>query len=99
LPIPQNYELFYGARKSRHSKATLQIIQNFLIPFEIIPFGKNETDVYGIIRYDLEKQGKMIGPNDLIIAATALANGARLITHNEKEFKRVKALKVENWVN
>ena len=50
-----------------------------------------------LLRTDLEKKGNIIGPNDLIIAATTLAHGATLITHNIGEFERIDDLLVEDW--
>lgn len=49
------------------------------------------------VRVELETQGKPIGPFDLLIASEAINQGFTLITNNEKEFKRVKGLKIENW--
>lgn len=56
-----------------------------------------EAVTYGIIRGQLEKDGTLIGPNDMIIAAMALANDAVVVTHNVREFSRVDGLKVEDW--
>lgn len=53
---------------------------------------------YGDIRSALERKGKIIGGNDLWIAAHALAMDVTIVTNNEKEFSRVKGIKVENWV-
>ncbi len=64
---------------------------------EIRPFDKQAAVCYGDIRSGLEKRGKMIGGNDLLIAAHALRLGWTLVTNNEREFGRVKGLKVENW--
>ncbi|HLP47269.1 MAG TPA: PIN domain-containing protein, partial [Candidatus Kapabacteria bacterium] len=63
----------------------------------IIPFGDKEIMDYAKIRAHLEKIGKIIGPNDIIIAAIALSHGATLVTHNTKEFERVQDLLVEDW--
>ena len=52
---------------------------------------------YGNIRKDLEKQGKIIGPNDLIIAAIVKSEDGILVTHNTNKFSRVKGLKIEDW--
>jgi tRNA(fMet)-specific endonuclease VapC len=68
------------------------------MPFEIVSFDSRSADYYGTVRLELEKKGQLIGPNDLVIAATVLAHGGVLVTHNVKEFKRVKGLKVEDWV-
>ena len=54
---------------------------------------------YGIIRADLKKQGRLIGNNDLLIAAHALSTQAILVTNNVREFERVPELIIENWVS
>jgi len=63
-----------------------------------VSFCDKSTVYYSKIRKDLEERGKIIGPNDLIIAATVLANGGIVITHNTKEFKGVKGLQIQDWV-
>jgi tRNA(fMet)-specific endonuclease VapC len=90
-------ELLYGAEKSIKKEDNLKNIKNFLFPFEIVAFGENESNSYSKIRAELEKEGYVIGPNDLLIAAAVLANGGILITNNVKEFERVKNLRIENW--
>ena len=92
-------ELHYGVSKSRHLKQNMKRLEEFLIPFEIFPYDENASRYYGKIRYQLEKQGNVIGPLDLLIAAHALSKDLILITNNEKEFTRIKSLKIENWVN
>ena len=69
----------------------------FLSPFKIAPFDSRCAEHYGRIRATLASRGKTIGPNDLLIAATALANGAVLVTRNAREFQRVPGLTVEVW--
>lgn len=64
----------------------------------VVPFTEKEAEIYGKIREELTKKGKLIGPNDMLIAATALANGAVLVTHNTDEFSRVPELKLEDWI-
>lgn len=91
-------ELEYGAAKSKKRKVNLQRVEEFLAPFEIIPYDHNAAIFYGDIRYNLEKKRKTIGPLDMLIAAHALSRDCILITNNEKEFQRVKDLKVENWL-
>ena len=66
-------------------------------PFEYISFESQAAIAYARIRYDLEKEGKSIGPNDLIIAAVVLANQGTLVTHNVNEFSRVPGLLIEDW--
>jgi tRNA(fMet)-specific endonuclease VapC len=55
------------------------------------------ADAYGSLHADLERAGRPIGPNDLLIAATALAHDLTLVTHNISEFGRVPGLGVEDW--
>jgi tRNA(fMet)-specific endonuclease VapC len=69
----------------------------FLLPFTILDFDQAASAQYGQIRSLLESKGRPIGPMDLLLAAQAKAHGLVLVTNNEKEFKRVKGLRVENW--
>jgi tRNA(fMet)-specific endonuclease VapC len=90
-------ELFYGAAKSVQRVAALERLRELvrLLPALALPEDAGET--YGSIRAELESRGEMIGNNDLWIAAHALAAGLVLVTNNEREFRRVRGLKVQNW--
>lgn len=90
-------ELRLGALKSAHPAENSAKVELFLVPFERVPFDSSAAAVYARIRADLERKGTPIGPNDLLIAATALARGATLVTGNVREFERVEGLQVENW--
>lgn len=90
-------ELQYGASKSNFKKENLKRLEEFLIPFEILPYDQMAATHYGEIRFKLEKQGHIIGPLDMLIAAHAISRGLTLVTNNEKEFKRIQSLRVENW--
>ena len=90
-------ELQYGVSKSKNHRLNKQRIEEFLSPLEILPYDEIAASIYGDIRFQLEKRGEPIGPLDLLIAAHALSRNLVLISNNEKEFKRVKNLKVENW--
>ncbi len=90
-------ELMNGAKKSQHVEANLARLKALGELIEIRPFDKQAAVCYGDIRSGLEKRGEMIGGNDLLIAAHALSLGWTLVTNNEREFGRVKGLKVENW--
>ena len=90
-------ELFYGAYKSNNPLKNLKMQREFCGRFKSLNFDDNAADEYGKIRSDLEKKGKIIGPNDLIIASIAVANNLTLITHNTKEFSRVEDLMYEDW--
>ena len=92
-------ELFFGAEKSKRKKKTLAAIEKFLSPFEIVPFCGAAARQYAIFRNTLEKKGRPVGPNDLVVAATVAANGGVLITHNTKEFSRIKSLRLEDWTS
>jgi tRNA(fMet)-specific endonuclease VapC len=86
-------ELYYGAYKSQQSARTLaQILaklNRLVSAFHSYPFDDNAAERYGRVRADLAVQGNLIGPNDLMIAAIALANHVTLVTHNTREFGRV----------
>ncbi|MEZ4753117.1 MAG: type II toxin-antitoxin system VapC family toxin [Bdellovibrionota bacterium] len=97
IPSIVKAELLFGAVKSKQ-KETFKVVEQFLMPFEIISFCTISAEHYGAIRQDLEKKGKMIGANDLIIASTVLANNGTLVSHNSKEFKRVKGLEFVDWL-
>ncbi|MGC2448015.1 MAG: type II toxin-antitoxin system VapC family toxin [Candidatus Sulfotelmatobacter sp.] len=90
-------ELLYGAAKSAQSQAAFAKLRELIHLMPALPLPETAAETYGSIRYDLEAKGEMIGNNDLWIAAHALASGLTLVTNNEKEFRRVRALKVQNW--
>lgn len=92
-------ELQYGVSKSKRQKENQQRLDEFLLPFEIVPYDQIACRQYGDIRADLEKRGVVIGPLDLLIAAHAVSRDLVLVTNNEKEFERIQSLKVENWVS
>lgn len=90
-------ELCYGAFKSRNPDRNLERQRRFAEAFTSLPLDDNAAAVYGRIRADLERIGRPIGPNDLLIAAIAIANDVTLITHNTSEFGRINGLTVEDW--
>jgi tRNA(fMet)-specific endonuclease VapC len=90
-------ELVYGALRSSRVEANLASLHRFLAVFESLPFDDPSADHYGLIRRDLERAGAIIGPNDLMIAATARAHGLVLVSHNTGEFSRVDGLSLEDW--
>lgn len=90
-------ELLYGARHSRRVEENLQLLQAFFAPLPSLPFTDRCAEEAGQIRADLAAQGKPIGPNDLLIAATARAQDATLITHNSREFARITNLRWVDW--
>lgn len=90
-------ELLLGVLKSKAPGRTRTIVETFLAPLEMIPFDRIDAKHYADIRNDLEAKGTPIGPNDLLIAATARARRLTLITHNTNEFRRVTGLAIEDW--
>ena len=90
-------ELVYGATRSSRREASLETLREFVRLVPPLPMPEKAADVYGFIRTYLEARGETIGANDLWIAAHALASGLTLVTNNEKEFRRVRGLKVQNW--
>lgn len=91
-------ELSYGVCKSSNVTKNKQRVKEFLMPFQILSFNKVSAQIYGQIRSLLEKKGQTIGSFDMLIASHALSEGLVLVTNNEKEFKRIKNLKIENWL-
>ncbi len=90
-------ELLYGARKSSRPAANLRLLDAFFEPLLCLPFDDACADRYGVIRAELERAGTPIGPNDLMIAATAVAHDLTLVTHNVAELSRVAGLRLEDW--
>ncbi|MCF3651934.1 type II toxin-antitoxin system VapC family toxin [Synoicihabitans lomoniglobus] len=90
-------EIRFGCRKRDSAKLTRQA--NAIIEaLTVLPWESPADECYARIRNDLEVKGESIGPNDLLIAAHCLALGLTLVTANQREFERVKGLKVENWL-
>ena len=90
-------EMYYGIEKSRRPAENLIALLEFLQPLIKIDFSIDDAHHYGRIRYGLESKGKPIGAMDLLIASQALARNLVLVTNNEKEFKRIKNITIENW--
>ncbi len=90
-------ELEYGAAKSARPEQNKLAIVEFLAPLEILPYDDMAAQEYGKVRVYLEKQGTPIGSMDMLIAAHALSLNCILVTNNEREFRRIPALKIENW--
>jgi tRNA(fMet)-specific endonuclease VapC len=90
-------ELIYGALRSKDPPRRMQEVRLFVSGFHSFPFDDVASESYGEIRSYLAALGMPIGPNDLLIAAIALANGLIVITENVAEFSRVPRLRWENW--
>jgi len=90
-------ELRYGCAKSG-SPRLRKAVEALLDEMTVLPFDAPADAEYGNIRAQLETAGTPIGSNDLLIAAHARATGSVIVTANADEFRRVKGLKVENWI-
>lgn len=90
-------ELEFGIQKSEFKEKNKVALIEFLTIFNILSFSDKDAESYGIIRADLERKGNVIGSIDMLLAAQAIANNYIFVTNNTKEFKRIKALKIENW--
>jgi tRNA(fMet)-specific endonuclease VapC len=89
-------ELLYGATKKDNPKL-MRVVSAFIDNFIIYDYSKISAQSYGNIRTNLEKKGKIIGANDLLIASHALSLRAVLVTNNTREFERVEGLVLEDW--
>lgn len=90
-------ELLYGARHSSMVSENLRVLHDFFAPLISLPFDDRCAEHYAAIRAELAVRGQLIGPNDLLIAATARAHDLVLVTHNTREFSRVVGLRMEDW--
>ncbi|HEY4330355.1 MAG TPA: type II toxin-antitoxin system VapC family toxin [Phycisphaerae bacterium] len=90
-------ELQVGAYKSRDPQLNLALLINFCAPLPVLPYDEIAGVSYGPLRAHLESGGISIGPLDTLIAAHALSLNLIMVTDNEREFRRVPNLKVENW--
>jgi tRNA(fMet)-specific endonuclease VapC len=90
-------ELLYGVAKSTQMAAAVERLRELVHLLPALPLPEAAAESYGTIRADLESKGEMIGNNDLWIAAHALASGLTLVTNNEREFRRVRGLRLQNW--
>ena len=97
VPSITVFEIETGIAKSRQPERLRQDLDDLLTMVSVLPFGMPEARSAGKIRAGLESAGTPIGPYDILIAATALANAQVLVTRNISEFSRIDGLEVENW--
>lgn len=97
IPAVVIFELEVGIGKSAYPRKKKSQLQELASLVNIVPFGQSEAKCAAGIRIKLERQGNPIGPYDILVAASAMANNSTLVTHNQKEFERVEGLKVEDW--
>ena len=92
-------ELLYGAERSQQRSNALESLSRLISLLPVLPLPGEAAAFYGEIRAALEVRGERIGGNDLWIAAHAKSAGLTLVTNNEREFKRVPGLKLQNWTS
>jgi tRNA(fMet)-specific endonuclease VapC len=97
VPAIVAYEVWVGVLGSQNAKRRQSQYEQFLSTIEVISFDAGSSRRAAELRHVLERRGESIGPLDTLIAGTALACGATLVTRNVKEFGRIPALKVVNW--
>jgi len=97
IPTVVLFELEVGIAKSNSPKKRRLQLENLTATVNILPFGHEVVKLAAAIRVDLENRGKPIGPYDVLIAGTALANKGVLVTHNTSEFERIERLQMEDW--
>ena len=97
LPSVVLYELEVGIAKSTAPEKRRAQLKELLTVVRVLPFTENEAAISAKVRATLEQAGTPIGPLDIMIAGTALASQATLVTHNTKEFARIDGLRLEDW--
>ncbi|MBI3492865.1 MAG: type II toxin-antitoxin system VapC family toxin [Acidobacteria bacterium] len=97
ISVVTKSELLYGVEVSPRRMQDATALHAFLPHVEVLAFREDAATHYAQIRADLKRTGRMIGANDLFIAAHARSLGLRLVTNNTAEFGRVKGLTLENW--
>ena len=97
LPAVVLYELEVGIAKSTAPEKRRAQLNELLTVVRVLPFTENEAAISAKVRATLEQAGTPIGPLDMMIAGTALASQATLVTHNTKEFARIDGLRLEDW--
>jgi tRNA(fMet)-specific endonuclease VapC len=91
-------ELYFGAYHSQERERNLLNLKNIFAVSRIIPVDEEIAEHFGELKAELKSKGELISDSDLLIASTCLAQDAVLVTGNEKHFRRIKQLKIENWV-
>ena len=97
ISVVSEAELLYGVEAKGSPRALASIVADFLRRLTILDWTRAAARHYADIRASLESAGTPIGNMDLMIAAHARSSGSVLVTNNEKHFRRVQGLKMENW--
>ncbi len=90
-------EMYAGSAKSQSPERSRATQDAFFIRFASLSFDEAAAELFGRIKATLEKAGTPIGPYDMQIAAIALVHGLIVVTHNTREFARIKDLQIEDW--
>jgi tRNA(fMet)-specific endonuclease VapC len=99
MSIITSGELYFGATKSQRPKEAVAALELLLDRIPAVSMEPEVAQRYAALRWELERRGETIGGNDLWIAAHALSAKLTLVTNNEREFRRVPGLKLENWAD
>ena len=91
------HELYFGAYRSQKVDFNLETLRLLFTDIKIIDLDREDARAAGEIRADLARQGKPIGPYDVLIAGQALARGLPLVTNNTAEFERIAGMRLEDW--
>jgi len=91
------YELLYGAERSNDPSRIRREVEHFAARLSVLPFDSEAAAHTAGIRAELEREGCVIGPYDLMIAGHARSRGLVVVTGNLGEFKRVQGLRCEDW--
>jgi len=91
------YELFCGVEKAADPAKERRKVERFISTISELPLERDAAQTAAQVRAELERQGTVIGPYDLLIAGQALAGNLTLVTGNLAEFRRVPGLKTESW--
>lgn len=91
------YELYSGVERCRQPAKERQKVDLFVAPLHLLPFDQDAAAQAARVRWQLEQNGDVIGPYDLMLAGQALSLGLTLVTHNTGEFQRVVGLPLEDW--
>jgi tRNA(fMet)-specific endonuclease VapC len=97
ISVVSYYELLAGVERCRNPSAELKKVQTFVGPLRVLPFDIPSAAMSARIRWELERNGEIIGPYDLLLAGQAVSLDIPLVTHNLREFQRVAGLRVESW--
>ena len=90
-------ELLYGVNKSSDVQKNRNALNNLLLKIDVLDYGSEAGECYGLIRNELTRKGLAIGALDMLIGAHAVSVNMTLVTHNVSEFNRINGLKIEDW--